>query len=126
MVVIDTSTLLFWTLDNQRLSPAAAVAINDAERVVVSSISVWEIGVKVSKRRLYIPVPIREFADRLVQIDVVEVLPVDTETWLQSIELQWEHRDPADRVIVATAMLRNCPLITSDETIRRFYPQSIW
>ena len=126
VVVIDTSTLLFWTLENHRLSPAATVAINDAERVAVSSISIWEIGIKVSKGRLSIPVSIREFADRLLQVDAVEVLPVDHDTWLQSIELRWEHKDPADRVIVATAILRNCPLVTSDETIRRFYPKSIW
>ena len=126
MVVIDTSTLLFWTLDNQLLSPTAAVAIEDAERIAVSSISIWEIGIKVSKGRLSIPVSVREFADKLLQIDIVEILPVDSDTWLQSIELRWEHKDPADRVIVATAMLRGCPLITSDATIRRFYPQSIW
>ncbi len=126
MVVVDTSTLLFWTLDSSRLSRDAAVAIQESDRVVVSSISIWEIGLKVSRGRLYIPLSIEEFADRLLQIDVVEVSSVDVATWIKSVELQWEHRDPADRVIVATAMLRGCPLVTSDEAIRAFYPQAIW
>ena len=126
MVVIDTSTLLFWTLDSHRLSRAAAAAIRESDRVVVSSISIWEIGLKVSKGRLHIPLSVKEFADRLLQIDVVEVASVDVETWIKSVELQWEHRDPADRVIVATAMLQGCPLVTSDETIRAFYPRAIW
>ena len=126
MVVLDTSALLFWTLDRPRLSEAAASAITDADRVLVSSISIWEIGIKVSKGRLSIPIPVREYAERLQLVDRVEVLPVDTETWLTSLELQWEHRDPADRSIVATALLRSCPLVTSDTTIRAFYARSVW
>lgn len=126
VVVLDTSALLFWTLDAGRLSSSASSAIADAERILVSSISVWEIGVKSSRGRLDIPLPVREFADTLGQINRVEVLPVDTATWLRSVELRWEHRDPADRVIVATADLNACPLVTSDAAMRAFYSQSIW
>ncbi len=126
MVVLDTSALLFWTLDRRRLSVPAASAIADADRVLVSSISIWEIGIKVSKSRLSIPIPVREYAERLQLVDRVEVLPMDAETWLTNLELQWEHRDPADRSIVATALLKSCPLVTSDRTIRAFYPQSVW
>ena len=126
MVVLDTSALLFWTLDRARLSAAAASAIADADRILVSSISIWEIGIKVSKGRLSIPVPVREYAERLQLVDRVEVLPVDTETWLANLDLQWEHRDPADRSIVATALLKSCPLVTSDTRIRAFYGQSVW
>ena len=126
MVVLDTSALLFWTLDRPRLSEAAASAIADADRILVSSISIWEIGIKVSKSRLSIPIPVREYAERLQLVDRVEVLPADTETWLTNLELQWDHRDPADRSIVATALLRSCPLVTSDTTIRAFYPRAVW
>ena len=80
----------------------------------------------MSKGRLSIPVPVREYAERLQLVDRVEVLPVDTETWLANLDLQWEHRDPADRSIVATALLKSCPLVTSDTTIRAFYGQSVW
>lgn len=38
--------------------------------------------------------------------------------WIQSLALDWEHRDPADRVIVATALHRGVPLVTKDEAIR--------
>ncbi len=126
MVVLDTSALLFWTLDRPRLSEAAATAIADADRVLVSAISIWEIGIKVSKGKLSIPISVREYAQQLQLVDRVEVVPVDAETWLTNLELQWEHRDPADRSIVATAQLLSCPLVTSDTTIRAFYPRSVW
>ncbi len=126
MIVLDTSALIFWTLDRERLSEAAMAAIADADRILVSSISIWEIGIKVSRGGLSIPLTVRKFADRLIQVDRVELLPVDTATWLKNIKLEWSHCDPADRTIVAVALLHACPLVTSDRAIREFYPEAIW
>lgn len=126
MIVLDTSALLFWTLHRERLSEAASVAISEADRVLVSSISIWEIGIKVARGRLSIPLPVREYAERLERIARVEVLPVDTETWLVGLDLSWDHRDPADRTIVATAALNECPLVTSDRAMRNFYSRAVW
>ena len=126
MIVLDTSALIFWTLDRARLSEAAAQAISSTDRIALSSISIWEIGIKVKRKRLFIPVSIQEFTDKLETIDRVDILPVDVLTWIKNIELDWDHRDPADRTIVATASLHACPLVTSDSAIRAFYSQTIW
>lgn len=126
MIVLDTSALIFWTLNRDRLSRTAAQAISDADRIALSSISIWEIGIKVKKEQLSIPVSIQEFTDKLEQIDRLEILPVDVQTWIKNLELDWDHRDPADRTIVATASLHACPLVTSDAAIRAFYSQAIW
>ena len=103
MVVLDTSALVFWTLDPERLSKTAEQAIKKADRVCLSSISIWEIGVKSKKDKLDLPLSIRDYAENLGRIDRVEVLPVDVRTWIGNLELDWDHRDPADRTIVATA-----------------------
>ena len=126
MIVLDTSALVFWTLNRDRLSRTAAQAIADADRIALSSISIWEIGIKVKKDQLSIPISIQEFSDKLEQIDRLDILPVDVQTWIKNLELDWDHRDPADRTIVATASLHACPLVTSDSTIRAFYSQAIW
>ena len=126
MIVLDTSALVFWTLNRDRLSRTAAQAISDADRIALSSISIWEIGIKVKKGQLSIPISIQEFTDKLEQIDRLDILPVDVQTWIKNLELDWDHRDPADRTIVATASLHACPLVTSDSTIRAFYSQAIW
>ena len=126
MIVLDTSALVFWTLNRDRLSRTAAQAISDADRIALSSISIWEIGIKVKKEQLSIPISIQEFSDKLEQIDRLDILPVDVQTWIKNLELDWDHRDPADRTIVATASLHACPLVTSDSAIRAFYSQAIW
>jgi PIN domain nuclease of toxin-antitoxin system len=85
-----------------------------------SAISIWEIGIKAKRRKLELPITIDELARRIAQGGVVELVPVDTSIWLRSIALPWAHSDPADRVIVATALLRNVPLLTKDSLIRKF------
>ena len=64
MIVLDTSSLIFWTLDPERLSQTAAQAISDADRIALSSISIWEIGIKVQKEKLSLPVSVQEFTER--------------------------------------------------------------
>ena len=126
VIVLDTSALVFWTLNRDRLSRTAAQVISDADRIALSSISIWEIGIKVKKEQLSIPISIQEFTDKLEQIDRLDILPVDVRTWIKNLELDWDHRDPADRTIVATASLHACPLVTSDTAIRAFYSQAVW
>ena len=94
MALLDTSALIFWTLDRDRLSNAAAQAIADADRIALSAISIWEIGIKVKKQQLVIPVSIREFTDRLEQVDRVEILPVCARTWIRNLELDWGPSGP--------------------------------
>ncbi len=55
------------------------------------------------------------FARRLEQSGVVDLLAVDTSIWLQTATLDWVDRDPADRVIVATALQKGLPILTKDE-----------
>ena len=59
-------------------------------------------------------------------VEGLEIVAVDERIWLKNLELDWDHRDPADRTIIATAMLSSCPLITSDRVIRRYYAETIW
>jgi PIN domain nuclease of toxin-antitoxin system len=56
----------------------------------------------------------------------IEQVPVDTDLWLESLDLDWGHRDPADRLIVALAKQRDLPILTADNLIREYYPSVIW
>jgi len=85
-----------------------------------SSISIWELGIKVRRGQLQLPLTIDDFARRIERGGVVELASVDTKTWLRSSALEWTHRDPADRVIVATALIKQVPLLTKDRTMHAF------
>ena len=122
MVLLDTHVLLWWALDPERLSSAAAASLQAMERRggFASAVSIWELGVKVQCGKLDLGISIAEFARRLQKSTILELLPVTTAVWLRSLELPWDHRDPADRVIVATAILQDVPLLTADAEIQRF------
>lgn len=121
MIVLDTHALLWWALDPEKLSPEARRACErmEVQGGYASAISIWELGVKVQRGKLELGISIDELARR-IEGTAVELVPVDTRTWLRSLALDWDHRDPADRVIVATALLRGLPVLTKDVALRGF------
>lgn len=126
MIVLDTAAVLCWVLDPGRLSPAAARVIADADRILVSSISVWELAIKVRRGRLVLPVSVSEFAALLNESCSVEVVSVDELLWLENVDIAWDHRDPADRTVVALAGKHRCPLVASDRVTRHHHAASVW
>jgi PIN domain nuclease of toxin-antitoxin system len=128
-MVLDTHALLWWALDPGKLSRAAAARLSEMEihGGYASAISIWELGIKVQRGKLELGISIDEFARRIDRTAIVQLRAVDTPTWLRSLELPWQHRDPADRVIVATALMLRVPLLTADAEIHRFSDiECIW
>lgn len=122
VIVLDTHALLWWALDPDQLSEEARAQCEAMEAAggYASSISIWELAIKVKRGKLDLGLSVSEFSRRLGRGGVVELLPVDASVWLESVGLDWDHRDPADRVIVATALLLGLPLLTKDGVIRSF------
>ena len=92
----------------------------------VSSISLWELGLKIKKGKLDIGFSVPTFFSDMQRIRGLTILPVDESVWLENLNLDWNHPDPVDRTIVATARLRRLPIVTADRVIRRFYRKVIW
>ena len=126
MLLLDTSALLFWSLDPGKLSEKAQKHIKETENLIISSISIWEIGIKIKRKKLIIPLMLNEFVTRLKKTGQVEIILVDETIWIKNIELEWDHGDPTDRTIVATALIHDCSLVTSDKIITQFYSKTIW
>ena len=122
MILLDTHALLWWALDPVRLSKGATEVVEamEDEGGYASSISVWELGIKVQRGQLELPITVDELARRVERGGVVELVSVDTRTWLRTLSLDWAHRDPADRVIVATALIKEVPVLTKDKTLHDF------
>ena len=128
IVVLDTCALIWWTLDRAKLSPSAQTCLQDTNKYkfACSSISIWEIGIKIKRGKLDIGTTIEDYYHRLSRVTQLDILAVDATVWIGNISLDWEHKDPADRTIVATAKLHHAPLMTSDCNIRDFYANTIW
>src|ERR1035441_8654838 len=104
MIVLDTCALLWHTLSPENdLTGNAKEAIEKARELLISSISIWEIRIKQKKKDLYLPISIENYVNRLKQSYQVRMIAVDEEILLKALKLDWNHKDPADRIIVATA-----------------------
>jgi PIN domain nuclease of toxin-antitoxin system len=122
LILLDTHALLWWALDPAQLAAKAGAVLEEIEKRggFASAISIWELGVKIQRGKLEMGLGIEEFTRRVEQSATVELVPVDTTIWLRSLALPWGHRDPADRVIVATALIKGVPLLTRDAVMHEF------
>ncbi|MEM6612185.1 MAG: type II toxin-antitoxin system VapC family toxin [Cyanobacteria bacterium P01_C01_bin.72] len=126
---MDTCALLWWSLDPKEFSATASVAIEKMEQEkngITPSMAIWEIAIKVKNKKLDLGVPLDTYVSKLKQSDVVKIMPVDEDILVKSVNLQWSHRDPVDRIIVALAMHNGYSIITKDSEIRKFYHRTIW
>ena len=118
MIVLDTHAWVWFAADDRLLSDAALAAIRKADRIGVAAISVWEVGMLCAKGRLQVVPGVREWVSAALKVDKVQLLPLSPEVAVLSTELAL-HGDPADRIIVATAIVAGGQLVTKDERIRQ-------
>ena len=116
-VLCDTCALIWLATGDAKLSRMARTVIRDAELLCFSSISIWEIARKVKSGELEIPVSPTIFADMLVNQYGMKELTLDNAIMLRASALPEIHKDPADRFIIASALLNDCVVVTGD---RRF------
>lgn len=128
MLLLDTCALIWWTLDPKKLSNKAKEACQRMERSegIISSISIWEIGVKIKNNKLDIGMTIEKYTELLYMLGYLKIIPVDEQIWMRNLSLNWKHADPADRTIVATAMIHQASIVTADENIKHFFDKHIW
>jgi PIN domain nuclease of toxin-antitoxin system len=84
-----------------------------------SDIVLWEVAMLTAKKRIIIPVAIDQFLEELLQALRLQVLPISASIAARSQNRAFEHGDPADRLIAATAMEYAVPLISADRKLTR-------
>jgi len=120
MIVLDTHIWVWWTHSPERLSQAQRELIETSETDVigVSAISCWEVAKLVERGRLELPITLEEWFDQALSYPGILLLALSPEIAIESTRLPGEfHRDPADQIIVATARIYDCILVTSDDKI---------
>jgi PIN domain nuclease of toxin-antitoxin system len=117
--LIDTHILLWWLFNDPKLnSECQDIIRNPNNRILVSSVSAWEIATKYRIGKLPEAKQIvEEYSQILRQAKFIE-LSISSAHALRAGSLPIEHRDPFDRMIMAQAELENLPVITYKEQLR--------
>lgn len=133
MILIDTNVFIWWLSDRDKLSSQALKSLNanySNNQIMVSSISIWEICLLIQKKRLFIQQSknLDTWIKGLDKLPGLDFIPINNSIAYQSTTLPGDfHKDPADRLVVATARYLDAPLVTKDLKIRRYnHVKTIW
>jgi PIN domain nuclease of toxin-antitoxin system len=129
-VLFDTHVWIWWLTGQDELPALERVALDRQaarEPPLLSAISLWEAQMLVSKGRLALSVPFGRWLIEATHPDIVQIVPLTPEIILRLDTLPARfHGDPADRIIVASALSRGVPLHTHDKKIRAARVVPIW
>lgn len=121
MILLDTCAVIWDALDRQQLTGKALNAINQADEfnaLIVSDITIWEIAMLVHKQRIKIDTTPSNFVNLYLQTRNISVIKISPEIAELSVNLGPEiNKDPADRIISATAIIQNAQLVTADQNL---------
>lgn len=119
MLLLDTHVLVWLDEGNPRLGKTALQTINESlasGQLGVATISFWEVAMLIDKQRLSMQTELADWRFELLQAGLLEI-PLRGTTAIRAGQLPLFHGDPADRLIVATAIENGATLITADEKI---------
>ncbi len=122
MIVLDTHTWIWWANETGQITEAQRDAIVQERRQIgaigISAISLWEIAMLAERQRITLHADALSWLRRSLAYPTVHLLPLTPEIAVRAYRLPEPfHRDPADRILVATALEHSCSLVTSDARI---------
>lgn len=131
MIVLDTHAWIWFISNPNLLSKRARKAADTGVReknILISSISAWEVVLLVAKKRLKLTLNAADWITKSENLPFIQFVPVTNAIAVKSINLpQPLHADPADRIIIATALSVGAPLVTKDQKLLNYAPiKTIW
>ena len=120
MIICDTHVMIFWADAPERLSTTAQKVIKKGrkeQKLACADISLWEISMLASKGRIKPQEPVEQYINDIILAMGLNVLAINPEIATLSQSELFQHKDPADRLIAATALHYKAKLVSKDEKL---------
>jgi len=125
-LLLDTHTLIWFLNGDEKLPDNVRDAIeNPNNSKIVSIASIWEISIKISLDKFRFPNGFKRFLE-MIDENGFELLPVTFEHAIIVSTLEFIHRDPFDRLLIAQCKNDNLTIATKDENIKKYNIQTLW
>jgi len=122
VILVDTHVVAWMAFEPGRISKNAREAIDDARKngggLAISAITLWELATHAGRGHIRLDVSLESF---LSEVETrFTVLPITGRACVRALSLPAAYpKDPAGRIIAATALVEGLPLLTTDREIRR-------
>jgi len=124
--LIDTQAVLWYSESHDLLSPKAISAISNPQSICYFSVaSVWELAIKIKKGNLKLSKTLEETVF-LLKENYFQVLDIEEVDVFKTMELDFFHKDPFDRIIISQALTRNIEIVSSDSVFDLYPIKRIW
>lgn len=124
--LLDTHTILWYLEANPLLSKKAKETIEDAENeTYISHVSLWEIAIKMSIRKLTLDTLFIDFEKKLIQ-EGFSILPIASAHITEYSKLPLHHRDPFDRLFIAQAIANGYKILGQDSSFDSYPVEMVW
>jgi PIN domain nuclease of toxin-antitoxin system len=127
-LLFDTQAFLWWSLVGRKMSRMALEALDAADEVFLSPVSLWEIGLKASGTGFdfHLPGDWETVLPAHASKYQVSWLPITPRHCRRIQDLPFHHRDPFDRMLIAHALVENLSVIGSDERFDDYGVMRVW
>ena len=124
--LLDTHSVIWYFDDSPKLSQKVTEIIENSEnRLYISSISLWEIVIKMNLGKLSLGFSFDKLLNA-IKVSDVGILQIEDEYLRNLSRLSFLHKDPFDRLLIATAFAENLTIITVDENIQKYDIAWVW
>jgi PIN domain nuclease of toxin-antitoxin system len=125
-LLLDTHALVWFLNGDDKLTNKVKMAIeNPNNRKIVSIASIWEIAIKISLNKFRFPKGFKYFL-KMIKDNGFEILPISFNHTLVVSTLEYLHRDPFDRILIAQCKNDHLTIATKDENIQLYNIQTLW
>ncbi|MCC7520474.1 MAG: type II toxin-antitoxin system VapC family toxin [Flavobacteriaceae bacterium] len=125
-VLLDTHTFLWFVAGDRKLSEKVIDAIeNQKNSIFISIVSFWEIAIKLNLGKLEFSGGVQKLIDLAIE-NGFEILSLDLKDTVLVSQLDFIHRDPFDRILIAQAINNDLFFATADENIIKYPIRHFW
>ncbi len=127
MIVLDTHAWVWWCAASRRLSRSAASALERADAIGISTMSLWEVARLERAGRMAFDRGLSRWLSAALSDERIEVMPVTREIALTAAAVGGTVSDPSDQIIFATAVEHDAALVTRDQRLHDLDPgRVVW
>lgn len=126
-VLLDTHSLIWFFSGHPNLSNRGRQIMDDVNhQKLISLASVWEMGIKQSKGKLSLSLPLEDYINDKIKLEDFDLLPIKLNHLALISTLPFHHNDPFDSLLIAQGITENIPILSRDIAFDSYSVQRLW